>query len=411
MCCYPWRSVLCLEKRHWPGVLEHMREEWKFILFLDGFSSTSQARRLFTFTEMQCFRELFTEAEPLNCSLSISDIVFFFSACSVRDQSSIQSNPIRSIDFDASHVDSERVRALAERLAGSDTKALLSSLPNELMFNDLRDAQRRHAKHEMAKPVHLAAVSIRSSGHRSPLHAVEVDNADWNSHDQAKVLRSNILQAARERDKHLGVPLQELICEKNLSYVTKPHIYCQRLRLFQNLKRKFFAGDGHAIDVDKILREVWPSNTLTPGCLWQQESFNNEAVVVVLSGGPHAVRYMQLKLVEVPGYDELYGFDDGKLQVHETLDFHMCFGKLSYAAAGGIGGAWLTGETSGMVFPWRVHVPSHHQPGASRCVDGVWQHFEIEPRQSQPEKPCGADHAPSPDARGPDQRHPRQYSG
>ncbi|CAE7389978.1 unnamed protein product [Symbiodinium necroappetens] len=291
------RSVLCLEKRHWPGVLEHMREEWKFILFLDGFSSTSQARRLFTFTEMQCFRELFTEAE--------------------------------SIDFDASHVDSERVRALAARLAGSDTKALLSSLPNELMFNDLRDAQRRHAKHEMAKLVHLAAVSIRSSGHRSPLHAVEVDNADWNSHDQAKVLRSNILQAARERDKNLGVPLQELICEKNLSYVTKPHIYCQRLRLFQNLKRKFFAGDGHAIDMDKILREVWPSNTLTPGCLWQQESFNNEAVVVVLSGGPHAVRYMQLKLVEVPGYDELYGFDDGKLQVHETLDFHMCFGKLS----------------------------------------------------------------------------------
>eukprot|EP00439_Symbiodinium_sp_Y106_P029167 s5043_g3.t1 len=56
---------------------------------------------------------------------------------------------------------------------------MLNSLHCELIFNDLRDAQRRHRTAEVSKASNIATVAVCSGYRRSPLESIELQSADW----------------------------------------------------------------------------------------------------------------------------------------------------------------------------------------------------------------------------------------
>ncbi|CAE7943503.1 LDJ2, partial [Symbiodinium necroappetens] len=297
---YPWRAVLALDDGSWPGVLEHMKEEWAFVSFLDKLQNSSKIYVQMGFTRMQLFRELFIEAE--------------------------------AIGFDANHRCSSEVRHLACSMAASsngasDDRAILTSLANELTFNDLRDCQRRHSKSEMSKATNVCAAAVRSAAIRNPLDGIVLDNKDWMMDESLRSLRSNILASAREGDKDLGISIYGLVHNKKCDALTKPHVFCQRLRLYQALKAKFLDCQG-ALDVEMVMRDAWASNVPATGCLWQMEQDNPDSVCVVLQAGPDSVRYMFAK--QLQDYDAgTYELDREELEIRETLDFRMSKGLLS----------------------------------------------------------------------------------
>ena len=248
---------------------------------------------------------------------------------------------------------------LACTLAGSykgtdDQSCILSSLANELQFNDLRDCQRRHKKSEVTKPANMATVAIRSGMTRSPLQSVVLDNKDWVGDSELRVLRTNVLQASREKDKEIGISLYGLIHDRNCPQLTKPHIFCQRLRFFQSLKSHFFE-DRAEFKPEQLLQRSWASNVLLPSSLWMREAGNTASTVLVLCGGPQTVRYMNTKMHA----NGIFGFDSAMV-ITETLKFCMSSGKVSIAEP-------LVDEHHGMLF----RAQKWMEPGLFLCEHSI----------------------------------------
>ena len=74
-------------------------------------------------------------------------------------------NLARSMNFDAEAMETPVGRDFTEicrivaGMTGEATDSMLSSLPSELCFNDLRDSGRRHAKAEKTCPHNIHAVA------------------------------------------------------------------------------------------------------------------------------------------------------------------------------------------------------------------------------------------------------------
>ena len=81
--------------------------------------------------------------------------------------------PLRTMSFDPAAMEESRGQSFTEicrviaGITGNAWDSLLSILPSELAFNDLRDSGRRSAKSERTVPQNVHAVAHKSSCNRS----------------------------------------------------------------------------------------------------------------------------------------------------------------------------------------------------------------------------------------------------
>eukprot|EP00439_Symbiodinium_sp_Y106_P036709 s330_g4.t1 len=227
------------------------------------------------------------------------------------------------------------VRAFAG-MTSADFTSLLCSLPSELAFNDLRDAGRRHKKAERTNPCNLNAVCVKSGIKRaSGCQTVELSDSDWQQQLKGKTVKAKVHMALKPRDVDLGVDSSGLTKQKQNAAYTKPHIWCQRLRLLKVLQRIWDSSRGSLEDrAEKVFtsfKGMWTSQLVPKQCFirWKAEASENTQNLVLCSG-PHAVRILNLE--RVAGSDPVAYRIAGNLcrdlaLVGDIDDFEICLAE------------------------------------------------------------------------------------
>ena len=186
--------------------------------------------------------------------------------------------------------------------AAESADSLLVSLPSELLFNDLRDAGRRHSKAEKTLPhnVHCIAhksATVRCAGGKS----LEISAEDWSAGLKSKHVKSSVF-TCRATDKDLGVSAEGLTKHKSSTY-TKPHIMCQRqelMRLLCNAYSKDIRNElANQEDRKDILLNVYSSlwmSKLVPEHVFVswKDGVEESSRALVLGSGPWALRILPL---------------------------------------------------------------------------------------------------------------------
>ena len=206
---------------------------------------------------------------------------------------------------------------------------MLNSLHCELIFNDLRDAQRRHRTAEVSKASNIATVAVCSGYRRSPLESIELQSADWSIAGSLTALKSNVLQSARERDKELGLNVYHLISDKTCAWLTKPHIYTERLRLYRNLLAEH--RKDPRINLENVYDESWPCRLLLTGGLLKCRHTDEMQFALVVKSCANAVCFVQAVRVDPPSDlpDTIETYEiigDGLVQ--ETMQFFLDHGPI-----------------------------------------------------------------------------------
>ena len=255
----------------------------------------------------------------VNCSLKPSHLSLILTVAE-KVVLSLMLAFLRSIGFRADHVHSGAVRVLACSLAGwtkANEAPVLQSLQCELMFNDMRDAERRHKKADFTKASNVCCAGIRSSWNRSPAESVHLNNLDWVEDEGFKALRAQVLNASRQNDKQLGISLQSLISDRNCSHLTKPHVFCERLRLYRSLLAFFAKKTCNQQEVQRRVDDAWPSALLGPGCVWL---FDNKWFLI-LKTSQYFVRCLELKMKEASPEAKLFVFES--CNVWDSMDVRL----------------------------------------------------------------------------------------
>ena len=210
---------------------------------------------------------------------------------------------VRLFDFEPAAVSAptgEGFRKIVCAVAGmsdQSTSSLLSSLPNELCFNDLRDAVKRSKKQEKTHMAGLHCVSVKSALQRNAgCKGVALDDSDWSDGVHDKQVRATIFSSLRASDRDLGISCSGLTRHRNNSAYTKPHIFAERLRLFDLLECEFHQAEG---DVEKktdhvleLSRHLWLSQLVPGECFLKVEG---QYPALTLRSGPHSVLVLQLR--------------------------------------------------------------------------------------------------------------------
>ena len=127
------------------------------------------------------------------------------------------SENLRHFSFDPTQFQSSGARAFRDAvrcIAGlgelSDVKdCLQSSLPSELIFNDMRDTCRRAKKSDRTTPSNLHSISCKSVSLRTKqVPTVELTDSDWSTplpHGGKGGVKTSVLSALRSSDVSLGV--------------------------------------------------------------------------------------------------------------------------------------------------------------------------------------------------------------
>ena len=215
----------------------------------------------------------------------------------------------RMFDFnvDAMHTEaSEPFRRTVHSIAGitgDRPDCLLSSLPSELCFNDLRDSAKRHSRKETCAPHNLHCVAVRSSQLRSSAcQSVSLSDEDWTYAVDQKAIKANVFSALRQTDVSLGISADGLTKYRTNSFFTKPHVFCQRLCLLQTLRQVYDkkAGDGEdkRMACLKAYREAWISQLAPLHWLFtwaKEDEAGAKDVYIILRSGPHNVLLITVK--------------------------------------------------------------------------------------------------------------------
>ncbi|CAE7781928.1 unnamed protein product [Symbiodinium sp. CCMP2592] len=303
----PWRAIVSVNDKRFANFLQGLRTEWQFIQCLDRLPPKKALFKSMNWTRWPVVREMLTEAELPDSTL--------FGEGSVR--------------FDPQHPDARKVQELCLASAGlrvqSRESSLLTSLPNELCFNDLRDAERRAQKNEMRAPTSICAGAIKSGWVRSPLEKVSLESQDWTSAVRANKLRSSILPNARSGKKDLGLNMTELTASKACPHMTKPHVLMQRLLFYSTLLSEFAADSS--CNLEKMAVQAWAGRLMKVSCFWQPDDSEQTARFVV-STGPDVIRYVTVQGVEVQETMH-FAFPKDLQKVEPTLRFNAQVGRLS----------------------------------------------------------------------------------
>ncbi|CAE7543093.1 icmt-1, partial [Symbiodinium necroappetens] len=275
---FPWRSCAAMSAGARAETLSAMRQEWSFCnRFIDTLQPGSQLHTQLGVTRYQPYRDLMIKAE--------------------------------SFDFDASRMSEQQSAGFRETVAafcgctGANSDALLSSLPSELAFNDVRDCARRGQKSETSDIINLHAIGVKSCTKRpSGCETLELTTADWQKPLRGKGIKCRVHNALKCTDAELGVSAEGLTRHKSNRALTKPHVFHQRLRLLKLLQRRWenCTGDDderheHVVQGFKLM---WSCRLVPRGSFLQWTASRSEDVrQLVLSSGPHGVLLLPLKAV------------------------------------------------------------------------------------------------------------------
>lgn len=239
----------------------------------------------------------------------------------------------RSLGFDAEKVKSDPYfMNLAKSVAGiSDDHfgSLLSSVPVEMVFGDLRDACRRHAKQEVTTGCNIHSVVSRSCSHRIPsVETISPQGCDWSKPLAGKTLKRSVFDSSRCTDVSVGVTTSGLTRRKSITEFTKPHIFTQRLSLTQSLLKLWQMSDD--FDVERTFKSLWISTLPERGLLLQKTGVDK--MLLVVKGGPFSVRCIPLDTVMFGG-QEIYMIEDpthlvlAEIVVKDLDSFTFCASK------------------------------------------------------------------------------------
>ncbi|OLP83796.1 Protein-S-isoprenylcysteine O-methyltransferase [Symbiodinium microadriaticum] len=189
-------------------------------------------------------------------------------------------------------------------ITGEKPDSLLSSLPSELAFNDLRDAARRATKCETTAPSSLHSICLKSAINRPAGAAVlELQDSDWMQPYRGKSLKSHIHHSLKPKDCELGINADGLTRHKQNKAYTKPHIFHERLRLLKVLHGSWVKAAGElderADAVKATLKTLWVSKLVPRHCFlqWRARRQGETERRMVLSSGPHAALTVDLQRV------------------------------------------------------------------------------------------------------------------
>ena len=234
------------------------------------------------------------------------------------------------MNFDPAHPEAAMVRSVALSSCGlkpeSDEQSLLTSLPCELCFNDLRDGERRAQKNAYRTPSALCTGAIGSGWARSPLTKVSVESQDWIGCQDVNTLRSNILSSSRQLDRDLGISLQDLTTKFSCEHLTKPHVLTQRLLLFRALLQEFKQNED--VKLEKLLSESWTCRLLQAATLWRVRGQENELARLIVAAGPQVIRYVEVEQVIIDGSPH-FKLNVNNPDIKISLEFDGLSGTLS----------------------------------------------------------------------------------
>eukprot|EP00438_Fugacium_kawagutii_P030711 Skav213065 [mRNA] locus=scaffold364:641029:642661:- [translate_table: standard] len=244
---FPWRWIQMLDASAWTTVLADAKKLWTFVIdFCDLLRPTDSLFLEVGITRAQNFRDCMTKAEH-----------FDFDATRMRTP--------------ASSAFEKAVLAVAGLQSASDFSSLLSSLPSELCFNDLRDACRRHSKQERASPSSLHSVASKScSKHPFGCKQLEISDRDWATPTQRNQVKVAVHDALRTTDKELGISAEGLTKHKSNRNYTRPRVFTDRLEFLGVISRIFHDFSGSIEEksdrihflhsklwVSKVFPELW----------------------------------------------------------------------------------------------------------------------------------------------------------
>ena len=213
---------------------------------------------------------------------------------------------------------SSRFKAAVRSVAGMTNErpeGLLSSLPSELCFNDARDASRRHSKAEKVAGHNLHSIACKSAMRRNmACKTLQVSDSDWSTPMPEKAIKSAVFTASRQTDVSLGISASGLTQRKRSDVYTKPHKFCERLDLFQTLKKLFSEMSERSYEERRdaclhAFQNGWVSSLIPTHWLFSFKGHEGDATTsLVLRAGPHNILCIHL----VRGEDGTLSLAHGK---------------------------------------------------------------------------------------------------
>lgn len=183
---------------------------------------------------------------------------------------------------------------------------LMSSLPSELTFNDLRDTAPRHMKKERAIPANIHSTACRSIIHKpGGCSTLDLSQEDWavplKSSSHAG-LRTSVCSAVRTTDVSLGVNCSGLTKHKSNRAYTKPHILVSRFELLSLMADVFHSCDGNleakTSAVHDAVKNLWLCRLLRPNLFIQiGDGLEDDFRFLVISCGPNCIKTIKLQKV------------------------------------------------------------------------------------------------------------------
>lgn len=181
--------------------------------------------------------------------------------------------------------------------------SLLSSVPVELTFNDLRDCSRRFSKPEMTSAPNLHSIISRSCAKRNPsVQTLLPEASDWAEPLPGKTVKRTVFDSSRATDQSLGVSTSGLTRKKAEFQLTKPHIFSYRLQLLQILHTKWVKCENKDEFIPEVVfKKLWLACLLQPGVLFRLKGSEYEdRLFIVCKAGPYSVKCLELVALPEP---------------------------------------------------------------------------------------------------------------
>lgn len=227
-------------------------------------------------------------------------------------------------------------------MAGPEPVSLLTSLPCELMFNDLRDAGKRHMKREKVAPQNIHAVAVKSVLKRSGgCKSLSLENSDWATPLNHKAVKKTVYSSTRASDVSLGISSEGLTKHKSTLNFSKPHIFCHRLKLLEILKTFWEKQQGEEDDkraaVIHAHSSMWLSKLIPPRTFFRLKACGEDQPpnppMLVAKSGPYSILALRLVL---DSDLNLYSFPSWNVPKEEILvldhkDVEICVAALAVA--------------------------------------------------------------------------------
>lgn len=212
----------------------------------------------------------------------------------------------RSINFDARLASGDdywlsvihAVCGITHELFGS----LLTSVPCEMTFNDLRDACRRFSKQEVTTPVNIHSIVARSCSRRiSGVDTLIPDSVDWSQPLAGKTVKKQVFDSSRCTDSSLGLNTSGLTRKKADGDLTKPHIFSYRLQLLRTLHQVWMEDPDHEnFNVEVVFKQLWKSGLLSTGVVFRfcAGTRKSNEVFMTLVAGPYAITSLKMDFLD-----------------------------------------------------------------------------------------------------------------